>query len=42
MKIVFTVKNRQDKNPEKFVPMFYAFPNTKLQIKNVMVKITEK
>ena len=39
MEIVFPVKNRPGKNPERFVPMFYAFPGTKLELKNVTVTL---
>lgn len=33
MEVVFTAKSRPGKKPERFVPMFYAFPGTKLELK---------
>ena len=39
MEIVFTVKSRPNQKPEKIVPMFYAFPGTKLELKNITVTI---
>ena len=39
MEIVFPVKNSPGKKFERFVPMFYAFPGTKLELKNVTVTI---
>ena len=39
MEIVFTVKSRPNQKPEKIVPMFYAFPDTKLELKNGSVTI---
>ena len=37
MEIVFTVKSRPNQKPEKIVPMFYAFPGTKLELKNITI-----
>jgi hypothetical protein len=37
MEVVFEVKNRPNQKPEKIVPMFYAFPDTKLELKNITI-----
>ena len=39
METVFVVKNRPGKNPAVFRPMFYAFPDTKLELKNISITI---
>ena len=39
MTLVFTVKNRPNKIVERFVPMFYAFPKTLVEIKDVSVTV---
>jgi hypothetical protein len=37
MEFVFPVKKRPGKDPKKLVPMFYAFPGTKLELKNITI-----
>ncbi|MBE6404744.1 MAG: DUF4838 domain-containing protein [Lentisphaerae bacterium] len=39
METVFIVKNRPGQNPAVFRPMFYAFPDTKLELKNISITI---
>lgn len=37
METVFVVKSRPGKIPAKFMPMFFAFRNTKLELKNITI-----